>query len=154
MAEGLLEDILGLHDLRVNDGSAVPRRNKVLVAGVASIADDPVNRETVLTIGESKNWRGVSVLTPQELTNLDADVYRIAEASGGTLWGIGAPSVTGKTLIHIVNATGGNFTLAHENTGAAATSRFKASEGVDVVLQYGEARQALYDFNASRWVIV
>lgn len=52
----------------------------------------------------------------------------------------------------LVNLTGANLTVAHENAGATAANRITTMTGADVVTTANGAAEFIYDTGSSRWI--
>ena len=52
----------------------------------------------------------------------------------------------------LVNLTGANLTVAHENAGATAANRITTMTGADIVTTANGAAEFIYDTGSSRWI--
>lgn len=149
MAEGFISDLIGVHDLRDQDGTILPRRN-VLTVVDGNVQDDPVNGETVIAFKRSQTVSTVSPGGNITLTNVDADLYRVGTPI--MLQGLGAPTVYGKRLAFIANASGSSVTIMHNESAAAPEERFITATGENVVLPEDTAALVIHDGSAWRLV--
>ena len=150
---GFLDDIPGVKDLRNGEGgSLVPRRNVLVVKG-ATVSDDPEAGETVVEFASTAEFEAVDASAPLQITNTDADVYRIT-GGAGPVYGLDAPGTADRHLVHLLNAGTEAVPLAHDSEAAdAAADRFFVAGEADYELQPGEFIEAMYDRNIARWRI-
>jgi hypothetical protein len=52
----------------------------------------------------------------------------------------------------LVNLTGANLTVAHENAGATAANRITTMTGADIATTANGAAEFIYDTSSSRWI--
>ena len=143
MAQGFLFDLIGVHDVRKDGGSLLPRRT-VLNFLNALVADDSTDRETDITFFRDYTPTLVAPVASAELANTGKLVYRVSTAV--TLFGLEAPSLSQPLLIIGINASNGNIILENESASAATpANRWRTSDALDKTIAANGIWLALYD---------
>lgn len=154
-----LNDLIGIHDLTVNGGAALPRRSTLNIVGTGvSAVDNPVAGTTDLTLPTSTG--GVTI-TPPALTAstnnygpanaATASVWRISSTGAVDLTGIDAGSSPRPVLINIGSYT---ITLKHESASSTAANRFVGPGAADYALVAGGTVEIALDTVSQRWRVV
>lgn len=154
-----LDDLIGVHDLTVNGGSALPRRATLNIIGTGVTAvDNPVNGTTDLTLPTST---GGLTITPPSLTTATSD-YGPVNAATASVWRIsstGAVDLTGiistanprPVLMNIGSFT---ITLKQESVSSTAANRIIGPGNADYALTAGSTVELAYDTVSTRWRVV
>jgi len=154
-----LDDLIGIHDLTVNGGSALPRRSVMNVIGTGVTAvDNPVTGTTDLTLPTSVG--GVTI-TPAALTTTTNN-YGPANASSASVWRIsstGAVDLTGidataNVRPMFINVGTFTITLKHESASSTAANRIVGAGNADYALTSGATVELVRDSVSSRWRVV
>ncbi len=152
MAEGFITDLIGIHDIRKEGGSLLPRRN-VLNFLNAVVADDSTDRETDVTFFRDFTPTLVAPIVDAELANTGRLVYRVSTAV--TLFGLEAPTLSQPLLIIGVNASTGDIILEHESASATtAANRWRTVDALDKTIAANGIWQAFYDRLINRWRVL
>lgn len=160
-----LDDLIGIHDLTVNGGSALPRRNvlNVIGSGVTAV-DNPVTGATDLTLPTSSG--GVTITPPALSANTNnyapvgqsaASVMRLSSTTtinltGFDASGFGAASVANRPML--INVGSNTITLKHESSSSTASNRIICPGNVDFAFTAGLTVEMIRDTVSSRWRIV
>lgn len=154
-----LDYLLGIHDLTVNGGSALPRRSvlNVLGTGVTAV-DNPVTGVTDLTLPTSV---GGATITPPTLSGNTnnygpagtgtASVQRWSSSSAVDVTGLDSTSLPRPMIMNV-----GSFTikLKHESSSSTAANRFVCPGNVDYNVVAGATVELARDTVSSRWRVV
>lgn len=138
-------------------GNIQPARPVVQYTGAGvSVADDPTNNRTIVTI---TGGTGPSQGTTTVANGLNSDV---ATGSNGTLrltgpngpFSIGgfkpsSGSWTPGTILSVSNTTANAMTLVHEDASSTATNRINTQSGVPVTLRPGGKSSATFFYDGS-----
>lgn len=155
-----LDDLIGVHDLTVNGGSALPRRSVLNVVGTGVTAvDNPTAGTTDLTLPASV---GELTITPTPLSASVNDYSPTGHATASVeRWssGVTARNVTGLDAAAlprpvVANVGSATITLKHESASSAAANRFLCPGGVDYLLGAGNTVELVRDSVSARWRIV
>ncbi len=152
MAEGFITDLIGIHDIRKEGGSLLPRRN-VLNFLNAVVADDSTDRETDVTFFRDFTPTLVAPVSNAELANTGRLVYRVSTSV--TLFGLEAPTLSQPLLIIGINASTGNIILANESTSTTSVAnRWRTADALDKTIAANGIWLALYDRLINRWRVL
>jgi hypothetical protein len=113
--------------LRINETQQV-----IMSGAMASNRADVASAATITALSSAKSF---VKLTGSTITSLQ---------------GIAA-GVDGQRLT-LVNLTGANLTVAHENAGATAANRITTMTGADIATTANGAAEFIYDTSSSRWI--
>lgn len=160
-----LDDLIGIHDLTVNGGSALPRRSVMNLIGTGvTAADNPVSGSTDITLPTSI---GGATITPPTLSGSvnnfaptgvsTASVVRVSASS--------AVDVTGIDASGLVGTAGGNrpmwmnvgsftITLKHASSSSLAANRIVGPGNSDYALLSGATVELARDTVSALWRVV
>jgi hypothetical protein len=113
--------------LRVNEVQQV-----IMSGAMASNRADVASAATITALSSAKSF---IKLTGSTITSLQ-----------GIQLGVDGQRLT------LVNLTGQNLTIAHENAGATAANRITTMTGADVTTTANGAAEFIYDTGSSRWI--
>lgn len=154
-----LGNMIGYHDIRVNGGSLLPRRNQINVVG-GEVED--IGGETRISITTKAVWA-------PDITPLFADVNDYLPNSFATSSDIpiapiiAARTVTGFSTVglavytkRIWNTAGTalDLVIAHESASSLATNRVTSSFGTDVVIAMDEFVTLIRNSTDTRWLLL
>jgi hypothetical protein len=147
-----LDDLIGIHDLTVNGGSAVPRRSVLNVVGNGVTAtDNPVTGATDLVLPTSV---GGATITP---TTLSGSVNNYAP-SGTTVnvTGLDVSGIANQYALRqmIVNIGSFTITIKNESSSSTAANRFIGPGNADYALLAGYTVEIVRDTVSARWRVV
>lgn len=158
-----LDDLIGIHDLTVNGGSAVPRRSVLNLLGPGVTAtDNPVTGATDISLPTSV---GGITISPPALT-LTTNNYGPSGSSAASVqrWSsTGAIDVTGMDAGNLnsvasrpilMNVGSFTITLKHQSTSSTITNRFICPGNVDYALVAGATVEVVRDTVSLRWRVV
>lgn len=158
-----LDDLIGIHDLTVNGGSAVPRRSVLNLLGSGVTAtDNPVTGATDITLPTSV---GGITITPPTLS-LNTNNYGPSGSTAASVqrWSsTGAVDVTGMDAVGInsvasrpmiINVGSFTITLKHASTSSTITNRFICPGNADYALVAGATVEVVRDTVSLRWRVV
>jgi hypothetical protein len=151
---GYLPDLLGIQTVRDAAGIALPRRATLNIVN-ATVQDDPVARETVVTLKPVHVEAAFALTAPTTIVNVDADVYRVSSGTAN-LRGLGAPlNITGRQRVWILNHGSGPFILEHESASATdPLARFKTLTSADIIVTANQVVLAIRDSALGRWRVM
>lgn len=152
MAEGFITDLIGIHDIRKDGGSLLPRRN-VLNFLNAVVADDSTDRETDVTFFLDFTPTLVAPVSNAELANTGKLVFRVSTSV--TLFSLEAPTLSQPLLIIGINASTGNIILENESASATTgANRWRTADALDKTIAANGIWLALYDRLINRWRVL
>lgn len=156
-----LDDLIGVHDIQVNGGAALPRRAVLNVIGTGVTAvDNPNTGATDLTLPTTVAG---STVTPFQLLTSTNDYAPAGVANAAVQrWTAAGPlTVTGLVFGTgylerpvIMNVGPFAITLAHQSTSSATSNRFVCPGNVNYVLGAGGAVELVRDTISDRWRLV
>lgn len=156
-----LEDLIGIHDLTVNGGAALPRRSVLNIVGNGvTAADNPSTGATDLTLPTTAG--GATITAPTLSSNADdfapagystAAVIRVSASTPVSITGLsdGVQSGVRPVLMNVGSFT---ITLPHQAGSSANTSRFVCPGGSSYALDPNGTVELVRDTVANRWRIV
>lgn len=160
-----LDDLIGIHDLTVNGGSAVLRRSVLNVVGSGVTAvDNPVTGVTDLTVPTSVG--GVTISPPALSANTNnyspagqsaASVQRWSSSAAFNVTGLDASGIVAASVANrpmIINVGSFTITLKHESASSTAANRFVGPGNADYLLVAGSTVELVRDTVSLRWRVV
>lgn len=154
-----LDDLIGIHDLTVNGGSALPRRSTLNIVGTGvSAVDNPVAGTTDLTLPTST---GDATITPPPMT-VSVNDYGPVNSTGARIWRVSASTPVNVTGIDAashsdllwMNVGSSTITLKQESTGSLAANRIIGPGNADYSLTAGSTVEIARDTVSLRWRVV
>lgn len=154
------DDLIGIHDLTINGGSALPRRSTLNIIGTGVTAvDNPNTGRTDLTLPTSV---GSVTITATAIGANQNDYSPTGHAtafverwsSGATPRTITGLDANGQPRPMIINYGSSTLTFAHQSGSSAAANRFVCPGNVDFSLAAGACVELVRDSVSSRWRVV
>ena len=154
MAEGFLDRLLGIHDIRFNGGSKLPRRNVLNFLNGRVL--DSVG-ETQIIVADNPVWSPTDLLTAQADDYTTAgfeDLTDVALTGNQDVTGFVAAGVNVlKKRIWNLDETG-NTRLLHENVASLATNRIITPGGSPLVITSNDGALIVRNFAGTRWIAI
>lgn len=153
--------VLDIFKGRFSDGSSqLPKRQRWRYEG-ATISDDPVAGETVITItagvgGSSGTSVTIANQANGQITSaaLDAAVALYQTGTGAlTTTGLRAKPSGGQLRMLLGNRRTGDWTIKHLDGGAPAANQVACPDNVDFVIRTGETAEVYFDQAANRYAL-
>lgn len=117
-----------------NKGLTVDVNLKTTMIATANTRLDVASAATITALSSANSFVKLTGVTATSLQGIDASV-----------------PVNGQRLT-VVNLTGANLTVQHENAGATAANRITTMTGADVATTANGAADFIYDTGSSRWI--
>lgn len=155
-----LDDLIGVHDITVNGGSALPRRSVLNIVGVGVTAtDNPIAGQTDLTLPTSVGGATITAaVLSGDVNDYNPTGHSTAAverwSSSSTPRTVTGLSATAQARPMIINAGSATITLAHASSSSAAANRFLCPNSTDYALPTGSAVELVYDSVSTRWRVV
>lgn len=149
------ENLVGIHDIRVNGGSLLPRRTTINVVG--GRAED-VNGTTQFSVGITPVWAATAVVSSNlddaTFTGFDGATDMPLDPTGSTrsISGFDSGSLT-VFRKRIWNFSGGSIDLEllHNDSGSAAANRILTPDGLTMTVAAGEVATIQRTANNLNW---
>lgn len=151
--------LLGYHDMRVNGGSLLPRRNQInFIDGRV----EDIDGETQITAVDTARW-----LTPSQA--MTADINDFSPVGMSTLTELAFdPSAATRTVtgfdattlvvhekrVWNLSTSAQNLVIAHNNVGSAPNNRVLTPDGLGLTITPGNAAKLLRNATDSVWRVL
>ncbi len=154
-----LKKMLGYHDITVNGGSKLPRRNLINIIGGKT---EDVNNATQVSITLEPVWNDPSTVIASSQNNLAPIDFAILtdvaiNPTGGsrkiTGWDAVGLRVFNKRIWNLT-ADASPITLQHDNSLSLLTNRMTTSDGLTLTLMAGEAALMVRNNNGIGWRVI
>lgn len=133
-------------------GSTTPSNNNKFEIRQGTTAKFSLDSNAVGIFANAIATNRLDVASAATITALSCanSFVKLTGATATALQGITA-GVDGQRLT-LVNLTGSNLTVQHENAGASASARITTMTGADVATTANGAAEFIYDTGSSRWI--